>query len=61
MVYMADPPIDGTDIFVGDEGELAEMRWTSLAQAQELMNDMILRTRPQTHPSILKNLHHRTQ
>lgn len=37
MVYMAAKPTRGTGIFVGDEEELAEVRWVSLAQADELM------------------------
>jgi 8-oxo-dGTP pyrophosphatase MutT (NUDIX family) len=41
MVYMAAQPTHGTDVFVGDEEELAEVRWVSLAEAEELMNGMI--------------------
>lgn len=41
MVYMAATPTHGTDIFVGDEQELAEVRWVSLAEADELMGGMI--------------------
>lgn len=37
MVYMAAAPTRGTEIFVGDEDELAEVRWVSLAEADELM------------------------
>src|SRR6266702_564504 len=41
MVYMAAQPTHGTEVFVGDEEELAEVRWASLAEAEELMNGMI--------------------
>ena len=41
MVYMAAPPTRGTDVFVGDEDELAEVRWVTLAEADELMGGMI--------------------
>ena len=41
MVYMAAQPTHGTDVFVGDQEELAEVRWVSLAKAEELMNGMI--------------------
>jgi 8-oxo-dGTP pyrophosphatase MutT (NUDIX family)/DNA-binding transcriptional regulator YhcF (GntR family) len=41
MVYMAATPVRGTDAFVGDEEELAEVRWVSLAHADELMGGMI--------------------
>jgi 8-oxo-dGTP pyrophosphatase MutT (NUDIX family) len=41
MVYMAARPTHGTDVFVGDEEELAEVRWVSLAEAEELMEGMI--------------------
>ena len=34
---MAARPIHGTKAFVGDEQELAEVRWVDLAQADELM------------------------
>jgi len=37
MIYMAASPTHGTDVFVGDEEELAEVRWVSLAEADELM------------------------
>jgi 8-oxo-dGTP diphosphatase len=37
MIYMAASPVRGTDVFVGDNDELAEVRWVSLAQADELM------------------------
>jgi 8-oxo-dGTP pyrophosphatase MutT (NUDIX family) len=41
MVYIAARPTHGTEIFVGDEDELAEVRWVSLAEADELMSGMI--------------------
>ena len=37
MIYMAARPTHGTEVFVGDEDELAEVRWVSLAEADELM------------------------
>jgi 8-oxo-dGTP pyrophosphatase MutT (NUDIX family) len=40
MIYMAGHPTHGTDIFVGDEAELAEVRWASLAEADELLPGM---------------------
>ena len=40
MVYLACTPVAGTDIFVGDEDELAEVRWLSLAEADELLPGM---------------------
>ena len=36
MVYMTAAPIRGTGIFVGDADELAEVRWVSLPEADEL-------------------------
>jgi 8-oxo-dGTP pyrophosphatase MutT (NUDIX family) len=41
MVYMAARPTHGTEAFVGDEDELAEVRWVSLSEADELMSGMI--------------------
>jgi 8-oxo-dGTP pyrophosphatase MutT (NUDIX family) len=41
MVYMAARPTHGTDAFVGDPEELAEVRWVSLAEADELMEGQI--------------------
>jgi hypothetical protein len=38
---MAARPTHGTDAFVGDDEELAEVRWVDLAQADELMADTI--------------------
>jgi 8-oxo-dGTP pyrophosphatase MutT (NUDIX family)/transcriptional regulator with XRE-family HTH domain len=40
MVYIAARPTRGTDVFVGDEEELAEVRWVSLAEADELLPGM---------------------
>jgi 8-oxo-dGTP pyrophosphatase MutT (NUDIX family) len=40
MIYMAGHPAHGTDIFVGDEAELAEVRWVSLAEADALLPGM---------------------
>jgi 8-oxo-dGTP pyrophosphatase MutT (NUDIX family) len=40
MVYMAARPTDGTDAYVADADELAEVRWVGLAEALELMGDM---------------------
>ena len=40
MIYMGATPTESTDIFVGDRGELAEVRWASLAEALELLPDM---------------------
>lgn len=37
MVYLVCEPVEGTDVFVGDEDELAEVRWLSLAEVDELM------------------------
>ena len=37
MIYLIATPTHGTDVFVGDEEELAEVRWVSLAEADELM------------------------
>jgi 8-oxo-dGTP pyrophosphatase MutT (NUDIX family)/transcriptional regulator with XRE-family HTH domain len=40
MIYMAATPTHGTDVFVGDEVELAEVRWVSLAEADDLLPGM---------------------
>jgi NADH pyrophosphatase NudC (nudix superfamily) len=37
MIHIAARPTHGTDIFVGDRDELAELRWATLAQADQLM------------------------
>ena len=41
MIYLAGHPTHGTDYIVGDEEELAEVRWVSLAEADQLMGGMI--------------------
>jgi hypothetical protein len=41
MIYLAARPTHGTDVIVGDEEELAEVRWVSLAEADQLMGGMI--------------------
>ena len=40
MIYLAARPTHGTDVFVGDRAELAEVRWVSLAEADELLPGM---------------------
>ena len=40
MIYLACVPTEGTDVFVGDEDELAEVRWLTLAEADELLPGM---------------------
>ena len=40
MIYLAAKPTHGTEIFVNDEQELAEVRWVSLAEADELLPGM---------------------
>lgn len=37
MVYLACEPVEDTDVFVGDEEELAEVKWLSLAEVDDLM------------------------
>lgn len=41
IVYMAARPANGTDVFVGDTDELAEVRWVTPAEADELMDGKI--------------------
>jgi 8-oxo-dGTP diphosphatase len=41
MVYLAARPTYGTKALVGDEQELAEVRWVDRAQADELMGGTI--------------------
>jgi 8-oxo-dGTP diphosphatase len=41
MIYMAARAVGGTDVFVGDADELAEVRWVSPAEADELMDGKI--------------------
>jgi len=40
MIYMAAVPTHGLNVFVGDEDELAEVRWVSRAEADELLPGM---------------------
>jgi 8-oxo-dGTP diphosphatase len=40
MVYVAATPTHGTEVFVGDSDELAEVRWLGLAEAGELLTGM---------------------
>lgn len=40
MIYLAARPFQGTAVHVGDEDELAEVKWVSLAEAVELMPGM---------------------
>jgi 8-oxo-dGTP diphosphatase len=40
MIYLAARPTEGTDVFIGDEAELADVRWLSLAEADELLPGM---------------------
>jgi 8-oxo-dGTP pyrophosphatase MutT (NUDIX family)/transcriptional regulator with XRE-family HTH domain len=39
MIYYAARPTHGTEIHLGDKGELLEVRWVSLAEADELMKE----------------------
>jgi NADH pyrophosphatase NudC (nudix superfamily) len=40
MIYMSAEPTHGTKVFVGDAEELAEVRWATLAEADELLPGM---------------------
>jgi 8-oxo-dGTP pyrophosphatase MutT (NUDIX family) len=40
MIYLACQPTEGTDVHVGDPDELAEVRWLSLAEADQLLPGM---------------------
>lgn len=40
MIYLACAPTEGTDVFVGDPEELAEVRWLPLSEADELLPGM---------------------
>lgn len=40
MIYLSCLPVAGTAVFVGDEEELAEVRWLSLPEADELLTGM---------------------
>lgn len=37
MIYLACTPLEGTEVWVGDEDELAEVRWLTLAEVDELL------------------------
>lgn len=41
MTYIAATPTAGTDAFVGDADELAEVRWVTLEEADNLMGGTI--------------------
>lgn len=43
MICIAGAPTHGTDVIVGDEDELAEVRWVGLAEADALMGGQIFR------------------
>jgi len=40
LIYLAASPAHSTDVYVGDPAELAEVRWLSLAEADELLPGM---------------------
>lgn len=40
MLYLAARPYQGTDVHNGDENELAEVKWVSLAEAEQLLAGM---------------------
>lgn len=40
MIYLACTPTEGTDVFVGDADELAEVRWIGLGDVDELLPGM---------------------
>jgi 8-oxo-dGTP pyrophosphatase MutT (NUDIX family) len=40
MIYVAARPYQGTAVYVGDEAELAEVRWVRLAEADDLLPGM---------------------
>jgi ADP-ribose pyrophosphatase YjhB (NUDIX family) len=40
LIYLAAEPTQGTEVFVGDEAELDEVRWVTLAEADELLPGM---------------------
>lgn len=40
MIYLAARPVRGTAVHVGDEAELAEVRWVTLAEAEDLLPRM---------------------
>lgn len=37
MIYLACSPVGKTDVFVGDDDELAEVRWVSFSEAETLL------------------------
>jgi 8-oxo-dGTP pyrophosphatase MutT (NUDIX family) len=41
LIYVATRPVHSTEAIVGDEQDLAEVRWVDLAQADELMGGTI--------------------
>lgn len=40
MIYLACTPVASTDVFVGDPDELAEVRWLTLAEVDQLLPGM---------------------
>ncbi len=40
LIYLACTPTEGTDVFVGDEDELAEVRWIPLAEVDDFLPGM---------------------
>jgi len=40
MIYLACRPYQGTGVYIGDEDELAEVRWVSLPDAEEKLTGM---------------------
>lgn len=40
MIYLACAPTGATSVIVGDEKELAEVRWLALAEVDELLPDL---------------------
>lgn len=40
MIYLAARPYQGTEVHNGDENELAEVRWVSLTEAEQLLTGM---------------------
>lgn len=40
MIYLACKPVNKTDVYVGDEEELAEVRWVGLEEAEELLPNL---------------------
>lgn len=40
MIYLAARPYQGTAVHVGDENELAEVRWVGLTEAEKLLTGM---------------------